>query len=145
MKYTAVLGLFFAAIAVADLPYGMPGDKRENEHTLPAPPPWTAPGTGKPTGTGHHRPPPTGGAYPTGGPHHPGGPHPTGTGGGKPMHTVVKEANPKHTTLKTVTGTGGPKGTGHGGHGHHTGTGSGPKPTGDHTWTKPEKPTAPAA
>ncbi|KAH6653311.1 hypothetical protein BKA67DRAFT_536996 [Truncatella angustata] len=152
MKYTSVISLFLASVAVADLPYGMPEGKREFAPEELPPKHWTGTWGGEhPTG------PPTGGwSGPTG----TGGQHPTGTGGlpgptgigggyggqgpppqwtkGEGNHPVrhIKEQASKPTTLETKTGhktghsghgTGGPSGTG----GQHpTGTGGCGRPTG---------------
>ncbi|KAI0123573.1 hypothetical protein BJ170DRAFT_598790 [Xylariales sp. AK1849] len=145
-SFTSILiSLMLASVAVADLPYGMPNDKRDVEGRHPefSPPPghthtWHHSGTGGPHPTGghggHHKP--TGG-YGGGGkehttlrthtgtrPHHP---HHTGTGGQHHHHTGTGVRH-HH--------------TGTGGHHHHTGTGGG-HPTGTDVppkWTLPAQP-----
>ncbi|ETS75614.1 hypothetical protein PFICI_12558 [Pestalotiopsis fici W106-1] len=71
MKYTAVLSLLFAGVALADLPYQVPEMKAKRQDGIQPPPIWTGQ---HPTGTGGLHPPPPHG---TGGFHHP--PHGTGT------------------------------------------------------------------
>lgn len=154
MKYTAVISLFLAAVAVAELPYYMPNGKREVLQREPVP---EGADYGFHNGH-HHHGTGTGGVHPTGtdGGHH----SYTGTGGyadptGESSHTHTrthaKKVEPYPTTLSTHTkhrphgtghGTGAPHGTGWN---HGTGGTGGPyKPTETGQWTWPEKPSATA-
>ncbi|KAI1081022.1 hypothetical protein F5B20DRAFT_579851 [Whalleya microplaca] len=126
MKTSSLVSIFLGICLTgvqADLPYHEPdmmqrdsppilssGSRSWHHHR---PPPT---GTGLPhftlPGGQHHHPPPTG--YP----HHPHHPHGTGSSH-VPHHTgKPKYTHSRHSTFKTVTGTGNQH--------HHTGTGTGP-------------------